>query len=120
MTTKISSAQVSKLLTDSATALRKTASERDFYKDKCILMERRQMAEKLASTMHSKGMELDTSLDVLADRFEKVAANGKIEEWKLALDLAGPDMGQKLASVSDGHQVGGGSELERYIVGGVG
>lgn len=118
---KLSAQEVSQLLNESAQALRKVASERDEYKARFESAERRQSAEKLASQMHDKGLELDTSAADLADRLEKAAENGKFDVYAQAVELVGPNMGAKLGQLaSDDSRQMGGSDLETFLLGRVG
>jgi len=102
--------------------LQQLCGERDEALAKVAMMERRQAAEKVASAMHDKGIEADIPLDTLIDRMEKAAERGELGEIERAVDMVGPDMGTKIASLAnDDHRIsGGGSDLERFIVGGVG
>ena len=118
---KESAAQFSTVLADVPVALRSLAAQRDHYMAKCAAMERRQEAEKLAKVAHDKGVYLDSEHEELADHFEKEAAAGKLPEIRRALNMVAPNMGMKLAHVSDETTIGvGTSDLERYIHGDIG
>jgi uncharacterized protein related to proFAR isomerase len=122
MAEKLSSQKVAEVLVDAAQALRKTAKERDEYKKLAEGLQRRDQAEKLAAQMHEKGLETDTDVADLADRLEKAAQAGKIDTIAAAVDLVGPDMGEKIAKLTtDETRVSAGSSnLERFIFGDVG
>jgi hypothetical protein len=122
MAEKLSSAKVAEVLADAATALRKVAGDRDHWKKVATDLQRRDKAEKLASHMHDKGIDLDTPVETLADRLEKAAEQGKLDSIEQAVELVGPDMGTKIAQLSnDESRIGlGGSDLERFVVGEVG
>lgn len=119
--------KVAQLLNDGSTALRKMASERDGYKEKCSGLEeekqallRRMDAEKVAAEMHSKGIRTEIAFDDLAEYLEKEAEAGKLDTIKEALTMTGPDMLRE-ASVREDSSAGGGvSELEQFINGEVG
>jgi hypothetical protein len=118
MTTKVSSTQLVELLKEGADTLRKTASERDFYKEKCAQMELRERCEKLARAMHGKGINMDQSVEELADWYVKQASTGEanLAVVEKAVELQGPDMAQKIGHLSsDGPTGGGASQLEQYL-----
>lgn len=119
---KLSNAQLAEVLTDSATTLRSQQATINELQDKLAARDSRDRVEKIAGEMHRKGLELDTSVELLADRLEKHAAS-KLDAIEQGVELVGPDMGTKLASlISDnpGASAGSSSDLERFIVGGVG
>lgn len=118
---KISNEQKLAVLGEVPGVIRSLVAENDMLRTKVASMERRDQAEKLAVNMHSKGLELDKTASELADNLEKAAQQGKFETIREAVDMIGPDMGAKLASVAN-NDVGTstGSDLERYLVGGVG
>jgi uncharacterized protein Yka (UPF0111/DUF47 family) len=120
---KLSNVQIAEVLTDASSTLRTQQAYIGELEEKLASKERRDRVEKLASEMHRKGLELDTSVEVLADRLEKTATAGKLDAVEHAVDLVGPDMGTKLAQLTNDDPVAASaasSELERYIVGGVG
>lgn len=117
---KISNAQVAEVLTDAATTLRAQQAYIGELETKLASKEHRERAEKLAGVMHGKGLELDVSASDLADRLEKAAAANKLDVLETAVDLVGPDMGSKLASIinDDGQGVSSAaSALESFIIG---
>jgi hypothetical protein len=114
---------MAEVLLDASTTLRAQQVHINELEEKLASRERRDRVEKLAAAMHSKGIELDVTAVDLADRLEKAAASGKLDAVEQAVDLVGPDMGQKLAQLSTNDVPGdssASSDLERYIVGGVG
>jgi hypothetical protein len=120
---KLSNAQIAEVLTDASAALRAQQVHINELAEKLASKERRERVEKLASEMHRKGLELDTQVETLADRLEKAAAAGKLEAVEHAVDLVGPDMSTKLAQLTNDEPRStsfASSDLERYIVGGVG
>ncbi len=117
---KVSNAQVAEVLHDAADKLRKQASRINELETELASRDLRGRVEKLAGEMHRKGIDLDTSATDLADRLEKAAAAGKLEAIEVGVDLVGPDMGSKLASLTNDDGPGttsGASDLERFIVG---
>ena len=114
---KISYDKVAEVLNDAATALRAVTAERDELKAKVASFERHQEAEKLAHEMEIKGLANEPH-DQLVANLEKMAETGKLGEIKNAVGLVGPDMGRKLASLTNDAQTHvGGSDLESYIAG---
>lgn len=119
---KVAYSQVAELLKVAHDTLPALAKERDLYREKCAQYERRERAEKVAEAMHRKGIETDTDLSTLADRLEKAAEAGKLDVVQQAVDFVSPDMGTKLAQLTnDESRIPlGSTDLERYLVGGVG
>lgn len=118
MAAKVSSAQLFELLKEGADTLRATASERDFFKEKCAKMELHDRCEKLARAMHGKGINVDQPIDELTDWYVKQASTGEtnLEVVEKAVELQGPDMAQKIGHLtSDGPTGGGSSQLEQYL-----
>jgi hypothetical protein len=118
---KISNAQIAEVLTDAASTLRDQQAYIQELEVKIASGEKRDRAEKIASEMHRKGIELDVSVEQLADRLEKTASE-KLSTIEQAVDLVGPDMGSKIGSVSN-HERGTTSDsndLERFILGDAG
>jgi hypothetical protein len=120
---KVSNEQRAQVIADAANTLRAQQAYIGELEDKLASVQRRDRVEKLAATMHSKGLELDVSATDLADTLEKAAVAGKLETVEQAVDLVGPDMGRKLASINEEVGAGSGaasSALESFIVGDVG
>jgi len=104
---KLSSAQVQDLLTKSASAITQLAGERDFWKKEAQARMRHEEAEKVASAMHEKGIQSDVPYESLVAQMEKAAEEGKLEKIAAAVDLVGPNMGEKI-----GHLVGGNNDTQ--------
>lgn len=118
---KVSSAQVQAVIGAVPGVIRGLAEERDFWRKEAQSRMRRDDAEKVASAMHDKGIQMDVPFEQLVDSLEKAASYGKLEQIAEAVDLVGPNMGEKIASLSDGgHLQGGVSAFERFILGDVG
>jgi hypothetical protein len=119
---KISNAQIAEVMHDAAATLREKQARIVDLEEKLASKERRERVEKLAAAMHGKGLELDTSIADLADRYEKTASD-KLSAIEHAVDIVGPDMGLKLAQVNNdepGTSSAGSSDFERFIAGSVG
>lgn len=120
---KVSAAQIAELLEHVPETLRKLASERDFWKKEAQARIRRDEAEKVAHAMHEKSIELETPFEVLVDRLEKAAEQGKLAEIERAVEFVGPDMGRKFAQLTNDDRAydgPGADPLTQYLVGGVG
>jgi hypothetical protein len=118
--------KTAQVLRDSAQLVRSVSSERDALQEKLAASEqknkayeRRAACEKLAAQMHLKGFRVDEDLHALADDLEKSAMAGKLPVIEEAVNMAGPNMSTKTASISETHAATG-SEFERYLLGNVG
>jgi uncharacterized protein Yka (UPF0111/DUF47 family) len=121
---KISSQQLADVMSDAASTLRSQQETIHDLQSKLASRSMRDRVEKLAHSMHEKGIELDSSVEVLADRLEKMAeaTPGKLDAIEHGVDMVGPDMGMKVAQLtSDVSEPGAqASDFERFIVGTVG
>ena len=120
---KLSNAQLAEVIADGAATLRTQQAYIGELEEKLASKESRDRVEKLAASMHTKGLGLDVPVADLADKLEKTAAAGKLDAFEHAVDLVGPDMGRKLASINEEAGAGSGagsSDLESFIVGDVG
>ncbi len=119
---KLSTEQVEGLLRDSATTIRKQAAENKALRDKLAAKELRERADKVASAMHGKGLNLDMSREALVESLEKEAAEGRLETIEKAVDLVGPDMGTKIGQAahqrSNDESGNGSSDFVNFIIGG--
>ncbi len=124
MTTKLSSEQLQHVLEVVPGTLRSLASERDYWRKEAQARMQRDEATKVAQAMHEKGINSDTPIADLVGQLEKAAEAGKLEMIAASVEMAGPDMGSKIASLTgDGStraSDGSGNEFERFILGGVG
>jgi hypothetical protein len=128
MTMKTYQKKVAQVLADSAVAMRQLQNERNAalvknaeLQMKVARYERRVQAEKVAAMMHQKGINMDTEFPSLVADLEKAAQEGKLPTIEEAVDMVGPDMSFKTASIHD-TPVGAGSEddLTRYLLGSIG
>jgi hypothetical protein len=123
MATKL--AQVIPVLRQAADTLRKQASRIEYLEAQVEARDRREDAQKLASQMHEKGIDSDVPFDRLAANLEKMAKEQEQEYITLrgAVDLVGPDMGTKQASLRNNDEERssvGSSDLVRFIEGQLG
>lgn len=117
---KLSMEQVQELVAEAPGVIRKLASERDFYRDRYEAMVRREDAEKTAAAMIHKGLT-EEDFGTLTARLEKAAEQGKLEQIQVAVDMVGPDMGTKLAQLTNDDQRSTvGNAFEQFIVSGIG
>jgi hypothetical protein len=120
---KLSSQQVQQVLSEVPGTLRKLAAERDHWRKEAEMRMRRDEAEKVAHEMHNKGINADVSIDRLVESLEKAAESGTLGDIARAVDMVGPDMSEKIASLTSNTDVNahsGISGFERYILGGIG
>jgi len=119
---KLSAEQVRQVLGHVPDTIRKLAHERDFWKKEAEARIRRDEAEKVARAMHDKGIEQHVPFDVLVERMEKAAERGELKDIERAVDMVGPDMGSKIAHLTNDERVGdyGSDPITRYLVGGIG
>jgi len=119
---KMSSTKVAQILHDAEGAIRSVAAERDVALQKLAQMERRRDAEKVASDMHVKGVNLDKNFGDLADELEKSAEAGELPIIQRAVDMMAPNMGLNTATLTNDETkvASGGTDFERYIFGAIG
>jgi len=103
---------------------REEASERDEAVAKLAAYERKMDAEKVASAMIQKGLTAEP-FDRVMEQMVKAAEQGELEKISAAVELSGPDMGEKVARMVEGAPSGVASDASehdfiRFIVGDVG
>lgn len=119
---KISRSQMAEVLASVGPTLRKLASERDAALEELNSYRRFIEAEKVASAMVQKGLTTEP-YDRVVEQMVKAAEKGELERIKDAIDLSGPDMGEKVARiVSDDSLVvpASASDFERFVLGSIG
>lgn len=116
---KVSSEKVAAVLKDAAAALRAQHARITELEEKVASHDRRDRASKVATAMREKGLETDGSVESLISRLEKAAEENKLDVIEAAVDMYGPNMGSKIAQLTDDNRKGssGGSDLERYLMG---
>lgn len=118
---KISAEKIIQVLGPIPGTLRKLASERDFWKKEAQSRIRKEEAAKVATAMHDKGLETDIPFDTLVERLEKAAEQGQLGRVADAVNMLGPDMGKKIAQLSDNSQdMASSDELTACILGNIG
>lgn len=115
---KISQDQVNEVLAAVPGTLRKLAAERDFWKGEAISRMHHEEATKVASEMHSKGINTEVEFPELVADLEKAASEGKLASIAQAVSFVGPDMSAKIASLTDRSGSGGDgmNKLEQFIM----
>ena len=101
MTIKISSDQVQAALAEVPEAIRKLASERDFWREKAVSLMREDEIAKVASEIQARGLDNGQDVEELLGGLRKAASHGKLDTIREALEWAGPNMGEKVASLGD-------------------
>ena len=124
MSNKEKTAQV---LQDAANIVRAVSAERDELAQKLAAEQqktaayvRRTSAEKVAAQMHQKGINTDIDFPTLVTSLEKAASEGKLDTIEEAVEMVGPDMSIKTASINHDAPAANGSEFERFLTGSVG
>lgn len=125
---KISNEQIAEVMADASATLRaqqaelqaKEAENLDL-REKLASRDRRDRVVKLAKSLHDKGQELDTPVEELADKLAE-HSDQKLAAVEEAVSMMGPDMGSKLAHITNDDQrvSSGSSDFERYINGTIG
>lgn len=121
------SEKTAQVLQDAANIVRAVSAERDALAEKLAaqqakisMYERRVSAEKVAAKMHQKGINIDTEFPDLVANLEKAASEGKLDTIEEAVEMVGPDMGMKTASINYDAPAATGSDFERFLTGYVG
>jgi hypothetical protein len=118
---KLSSEEIQGVFGEVPGVIRSLVEENEALQAKVASYERRDAAEKVAHQMIEKGLNNDKPFSVLVDELSKEAEAGRLPEIERAVDMVGPDMGQKIARVSgDDRTSTGSTAFERYIVGDIG
>lgn len=119
---KLSAEQINQVFSQVPGTLRKLAAERDFWKQEAETRMQHDEATKVASMMHEKGINADVPIKDLIEQLEKAASNGRLPQIAEAVEMVGPDMGTKIASLTndENRAQGGSSAFESFILGGVG
>lgn len=124
MNTKISAAKAAAVYAEVPGVLRKLASERDelraanrFLQEKVAEYERNDRIEKIARSMHDKGIDVASSMEDKVERIKEAAARRSLDVIEEAVEMTAPNGGfAKLAEDVPGN---GGDRLTAYLLGGV-
>lgn len=113
---KIARGKASALLKEAAHTLRSQEEDLVELREKVAFYERKERVEKIASSMRAKGVS-DEQPSQLVDRLMKAAEAGKLDSIEEAVDMVGPDMGAKLASIGNGQGANSEHKLVGFLVG---
>jgi CheY-specific phosphatase CheX len=116
------------VLADAGAIIRQLTAERDAALTKVASSQLKEAAykrhvhaEKVAMQMHQKGINTDIALPDLVTDLEKAAQEGRLTTIEEAVDMVGPDMSFKTASIHDAPTAGAGEDdLTRFLIGGIG
>lgn len=114
---KESQVKLANLLEQTGELLVQAVGERDAALAKVAAYELRERTTKLAASMHEKGIEVDVPAAKLAEHLAELAQTGKLAEYERAVELVGPDMGQKIGSLG-GRQSTGVDPLTNFLING--
>lgn len=127
---KLDRTKVARVLKDASTALQQVARERDatLAENSKLAAENRALrlrreSEKVAASMHDKGINNGVAFPTLVESLEKKAHSDPrgFEVLREAVELSGPDILTKTASVGSINKTSvEGTDLERFILGDVG
>jgi hypothetical protein len=125
MKEKISAAQAAQVYSEVPGVLRALASERDelLTKNASLLAEvqefkRRDRIEKIARSMHAKGIDPDSTMEEKSERIKEAADRGKsLDVLEEAIEMTAPN--GELAKLAEEQPGNGATQLEAYLVGGL-
>ncbi len=111
-----------------AETVQRLQAERDASEERAKLAEAtiekfrmRSEAEKLASEMHQKGLNIEVDFQELVADIEKQASEGKLPVLQEAVKMAAPNMGNRIGNIhSDAPSGAGMSDFEAFLLGNVG
>lgn len=125
MSTKISAAKVAAVYAEVPGVLRKLASERDelraenrSLREQVAEYARDDRIEKIARSMHDKGIDVSSSMEEKVERIKEAAERGKsLDVIEEAVEMTAPNGDfAKLAEDASGNT---GDQLTSYLLGGV-
>jgi len=122
---KISAAQAAQVYSEVPGVLRALVSERNTLLEKNASLrkeneefKRRDRIEKIARSMHDKGIDPSSSLEEKADRIKEAEARGKsLDVIEEAIDMTAPN--GDLAKLAEEQHGNGANQLEAYLLGGL-
>jgi hypothetical protein len=124
-TQKISAAKAAAVYAEVPGVLLKLASERDklraenrSLREKVAEYARGERIDKIARSMHEKGIDVASSMEDKVERIKEAASRGKsLDVIEEAIEMTAPDGGfAKLAEDVPGN---GGDQLTAYLLGGI-
>lgn len=116
---KVSYQKIHQVLTTVPETLRKLAAERDYWKKEATERMTHDEVIKVAQAMEEKGCVGNVSRDQLIADLEKAASEGRLDNIRAAVDMMAPDMGEKLATLSNNDvHAQGHTAFESFLLGG--
>lgn len=124
-TEKISAAKAAAVYAEVPGVLRKLAAERDELRaendnlrEKVAEYEQNDRIEKIARSMHDKGIDVASSMEEKIERIKEAADRGRsLEVIEEAVEMTAPN--GELAKLADGESGNSGDQLTAYLLGGV-
>jgi hypothetical protein len=124
-TEKISAAKAAAVYEEVPGVLRKLASERDelraeneSLREKVAEYERRDRIEKIARSMHDKGIDTASSMEDKVERIKEAAERGRsLDVIEEAVEMTAPN--GDLAKLAEDTPGNGGDQLTAYLLGGL-
>lgn len=122
---KISAAQAAQVYSEVPGVLRALVSERNTLLEKNASLrkeneefKRRDRIEKIARSMHDKGIDPSSSLEEKANRIKEAEARGKsLDVIEEAIDMTAPN--GDLAKLAEEQHGNDANQLEAYLLGGL-
>ena len=98
---KISAKKLASVVLSAASTIRKLAAERDSWRKVAEERMTHDEAVKVAAAMEERGLVGSISRDELISSLEKAASEGRLDVIKEAVELVGPNMDEKIASMRE-------------------
>lgn len=123
-TQKISAAKAAAVYAEVPGVLLKLASERDklraanrSLREKVAEYERSERIEKIARSMHDKGIDVSSSMEDKVERIKEAASRGRsLDVIEEAVEMTAPDGGFAKLAEMPGNS---GDQLTSYLLGGI-
>jgi hypothetical protein len=122
---KISAVHAAQVYSEVPGVLRALVTERNELLEKnaalskeCAAFERRDRIEKIARSMHDKGVNPSSSLEEKADQIKEAAERGRsLDVIEEAIEMTAPN--GALAKLAEEQPGNGATQLEAYLLGGL-
>jgi predicted Holliday junction resolvase-like endonuclease len=124
-TQKISAAKAAAVYAEVPGVLRKLASERDklrianrSLREKVASYERNDRIEKIARSMHDKGIDVASSMEDKVERIKEAAERRSLDVIEEAIEMTAPN-GAAFSKLAEDVPGNGGDRLTAYLLGGI-
>lgn len=124
-TQKISAAKAAAVYAEVPGVLRKLASERDklrianrSLREKVASYERNDRIEKIARSMHDKGIDVASSMEDKVERIKEAAERRSLDVIEEAIEMTAPN-GAAFSKLAEDVPGNGGDRLTAYLMGGI-